>query len=154
MPTSCCTSDAAGPKSYGRYCTDSRSAFVLVWTSPGAVRPQVPPHQSTLAVITAARTSVAQIGALRGFKAMRHEEISMRTLASTIHLSRHSELASQAVICAAFVATLLTAAVAVSDGPPKLSVGRSCEATASGAVSLGRNKEACMSDERAAQIRS
>jgi hypothetical protein len=75
----------------------------------------------------------------------------MQTLASAVDLSRHSKFASQALICAAFVATLLTAAIAVSDSPPKLSVGQSCEAAASGAVSLSRDKAACMSDERAAQ---
>jgi hypothetical protein len=40
---------------------------------------------------------------------------------------------------------------AVADGPPKLNVGPSCDAAARGAVSLGRNAEACMGDERAAQ---
>jgi hypothetical protein len=75
----------------------------------------------------------------------------MQTLASTIHLSRHSKFAWQALICAAFAATLLTAAIAAPDGPPKLNVGQSCEAAARGAVAAGRNKEACMSDERDAQ---
>jgi hypothetical protein len=40
---------------------------------------------------------------------------------------------------------------AVADSPPKLNVGPSCNAAARGAVSLGRNAEACMGDERAAQ---
>ena len=40
---------------------------------------------------------------------------------------------------------------AVADGPPKLNVGPSCDAAARGAVSLGRNAEACMRDERDAQ---
>ena len=40
---------------------------------------------------------------------------------------------------------------AVADGPPKLNVGPSCDAAARGAVSLGRNAEACMGDERVAQ---
>jgi hypothetical protein len=40
---------------------------------------------------------------------------------------------------------------AVADSPPKLNVGPSCIAAARGAVSLGRNEEACMGDERAAQ---
>ena len=41
--------------------------------------------------------------------------------------------------------------LAVADSPPKLNVGPSCNAAARGAVSLGRNAEACMGDERAAQ---
>src|SRR6266567_528982 len=40
---------------------------------------------------------------------------------------------------------------ALSDGPPKLNVGPSCNAAARGAISIGRDKEACMGDERAAQ---
>jgi hypothetical protein len=40
---------------------------------------------------------------------------------------------------------------AVADSPPKLNVGPSCNAAARGALSLGRNAEACMGDERAAQ---
>ncbi len=36
-------------------------------------------------------------------------------------------------------------------GPPTLQVGPSCEAAGRGAVILGRNKEACLSDETAAQ---
>ena len=40
---------------------------------------------------------------------------------------------------------------AVADGPPKLNVGPSCNAAARGAVSLGRNAEACMGGERDAQ---
>ena len=41
--------------------------------------------------------------------------------------------------------------LAIADSPPKLNVGPSCNAAARGAVSLGRNAEACMGDERAAQ---
>jgi hypothetical protein len=40
---------------------------------------------------------------------------------------------------------------AVADGPPKLNVGPSCDAAARAAISLGRNMEMCMGDERAAQ---
>jgi hypothetical protein len=36
-------------------------------------------------------------------------------------------------------------------GPPVLQVGTSCEAAGRGAVVLGRNKEACLADETAAQ---
>jgi hypothetical protein len=36
-------------------------------------------------------------------------------------------------------------------GPPMLQVGTSCEAAGHGAVVLGRNKEACLADETAAQ---
>jgi hypothetical protein len=37
------------------------------------------------------------------------------------------------------------------DGPPRLNVDTSCEAAGRGAVMLGRNKEACLADETAAQ---
>ena len=40
---------------------------------------------------------------------------------------------------------------AVADSPPKLNVGPSCNAAARGAISLGRNAEACMDDEREAR---
>jgi len=43
------------------------------------------------------------------------------------------------------------AGFAVADSPPKLNVGPSCDAAARAAVSLGRNTEMCMGDERAAQ---
>ena len=38
-----------------------------------------------------------------------------------------------------------------ADGPPKLNIGSSCDAAAKGAISAGRDKEACMGDELAAQ---
>ena len=40
---------------------------------------------------------------------------------------------------------------ALADSPPKLNVGPSCDAAARGAVSIGRDKAACMGDEAAAQ---
>ena len=40
---------------------------------------------------------------------------------------------------------------ALADSPPKLNVGPSCDAAAKGAVSIGRDKAACMGDETAAQ---
>ena len=45
----------------------------------------------------------------------------------------------------------LQTAIAVADSPPTLNVGPSCDAAARGAVMLGRDKEACMGDEHAAQ---
>jgi hypothetical protein len=41
--------------------------------------------------------------------------------------------------------------LAVADSPPKLNVGPSSDAAARAAISLGRNMEMCMGDERAAQ---
>jgi hypothetical protein len=41
--------------------------------------------------------------------------------------------------------------LAVADSPPKLNAGPSCDAAAQGAISLGRDKEACMGDEREAE---
>jgi hypothetical protein len=45
----------------------------------------------------------------------------------------------------------LPAANAYADSPPKLNVTPSCNAAARGAISAGRDKEACMADERTAE---
>jgi hypothetical protein len=45
----------------------------------------------------------------------------------------------------------LPAAIALADSPPRLDVGPSCEAAARGAISAGRDKEACLIDERTAE---
>ena len=39
----------------------------------------------------------------------------------------------------------------LADSPPKLNVGPSCDAAAKGAISIGRDKAACMGDESIAQ---
>ena len=53
----------------------------------------------------------------------------------------------------AFLAILLGGPVAVAqaDSPPTLNVGPSCDAAARGAIVAGRDREACMGDERAAR---
>jgi hypothetical protein len=43
------------------------------------------------------------------------------------------------------------AAIALAESPPTLNVVTSCEAAARGAIAAGRDKEACMGDERAAR---
>src|SRR5216684_4683428 len=45
----------------------------------------------------------------------------------------------------------LPAAIALADSPPKLNVTPSCDAAARGAISAGRDKEACLVDERTAE---
>jgi hypothetical protein len=45
----------------------------------------------------------------------------------------------------------LPTAIALADSPPKLDVTPSCVAAARGAISAGRDKEACLADERAAE---
>ena len=45
----------------------------------------------------------------------------------------------------------LQVAVALADTPPKLDVTTSCNAAAQYAVSAGRDKDACMGDERTAE---
>ena len=61
------------------------------------------------------------------------------------------------VICTASIVTLGAMAIdaqmapAGADSPPVLKVESSCEAAGRGAVVLGRNKEACLADETAAQ---
>lgn len=42
-------------------------------------------------------------------------------------------------------------AAALADGPPKLDVTVSCNAAARGALSVGRDKQSCLTDERAAE---
>jgi len=59
----------------------------------------------------------------------------------------------------AFATTIVLAVIllgpqvvsALADGPPKLNIGSSCDAAAKGAVSAGRDKEACLGDELDAQ---
>ncbi len=46
---------------------------------------------------------------------------------------------------------VLSRGAALADGPPNLNIGPSCEAAARGAIVAGRNKDACLGDERAAQ---
>jgi hypothetical protein len=41
--------------------------------------------------------------------------------------------------------------LAIADSPPKLNVGPSCDTAGRGAISFGRNTEACMGDEREAE---
>jgi hypothetical protein len=59
------------------------------------------------------------------------------------------------VACAATVAiqfaASLAASAAASGGPPNLNVAPSCDAAARGAIVIGRDKDACMADERVAQ---
>ena len=45
----------------------------------------------------------------------------------------------------------LQTAAALADSPPKLDVAPSCAAAARGAVSAGRDKDACLADERTAE---
>jgi hypothetical protein len=45
----------------------------------------------------------------------------------------------------------LPAAIARADSPPKLDVAPSCEAAARGAISAGRDKDACLNDEKTAE---
>jgi hypothetical protein len=45
----------------------------------------------------------------------------------------------------------LQIAIARADSPPRLNVAPSCEAAARGAISAGRDKEACLADEHAAE---
>jgi hypothetical protein len=53
-----------------------------------------------------------------------------------------------AVVC---LILALPAAIARADSPPKLDVVPSCEAAARGAITAGRDKDACLSDEQTAQ---
>ena len=58
-------------------------------------------------------------------------------------------------MCAPYVVVLmlgLPAGIALADSPPKLNVAPSCDAAARGAISAGRDKEACLVDERTAEL--
>ena len=78
-------------------------------------------------------------------------EVIMQTLTSTIQLSRHSRFGLETLVFAALAATLLTSSIAAPDGPPKLNVGPSCQAAARNSISAGRDKDACMADERVSE---
>jgi hypothetical protein len=54
-------------------------------------------------------------------------------------------------IAVAIFMLALPAAIARADSPPKLDVAPSCEAAARGAISAGRDKDACLNDEQAAE---
>jgi len=41
--------------------------------------------------------------------------------------------------------------IAHADSPPRLDIGPSCEAAARGAISAGRDKDACLADEHSAE---
>jgi hypothetical protein len=58
---------------------------------------------------------------------------------------------SASKIAIAVVLLGLPAAAALADGPPKLDVTVSCNGAARGAISVGRDKESCLADERSAQ---
>ncbi len=45
----------------------------------------------------------------------------------------------------------LPVAIALADSPPKLNVAPSCDAASRGAVTAGRDKDACLTDERSAE---
>src|SRR5215471_10826628 len=45
----------------------------------------------------------------------------------------------------------LQTATALADSPPKLDVAPSCAAAARGAISAGRDKDACLADEHSAE---
>ena len=54
-------------------------------------------------------------------------------------------------LTSAFMLAVIPVMSALADSPPKLDVGPSCDAAAKGALSIGRDKAACMGDEAAAQ---
>jgi hypothetical protein len=54
-------------------------------------------------------------------------------------------------IAVAVLLLALPAAIARADSPPKLDVAPSCEAAARGAISAGRDKDACLNDEQTAE---
>ena len=61
------------------------------------------------------------------------------------------ETMSASKIATAVLLLGLPAAAAFADSPPTLDVTPSCNAASRGAISAGRDKESCLSDERAAQ---
>jgi hypothetical protein len=71
--------------------------------------------------------------------------------ANTDPLSGRGRFGGWRVIGAALAAMLQTSNLASADGPPKLDAGPSCEAAGAGAVVAGRNKDACLADERVAR---
>jgi hypothetical protein len=83
---------------------------------------------------------------------IRSAEITMQTLRRPIiRLSQRVNGERRVFMCAAISATLLSASIAAADGPPQLNVSQSCQAAARGAIIAGRDKEACLVDERLSQ---
>jgi hypothetical protein len=74
----------------------------------------------------------------------------MQTPRRSMRLSRHSRFGWHTLVLA-LAATLPTASIGAPEGPPKLDVGPSCEAAARSSIVVGRDKAACMGDERTAQ---
>ena len=65
-----------------------------------------------------------------------------------------SAFAVRTVLVATSVALIsvgLQTATVLADSPPKLDISPSCNAAARGAIVIGRDKEACLSDERTAE---
>jgi hypothetical protein len=56
-----------------------------------------------------------------------------------------------AIVVALAVSVLGLHGVAFGESPPEMNIGPSCDAAASGSVVVGRDKEACLVDERAAK---
>jgi hypothetical protein len=54
-------------------------------------------------------------------------------------------------IAVAILMLALPAAIVRADSPPKLDVAPSCEAAARGAITAGRDKDACLNDEQTAE---
>jgi hypothetical protein len=75
----------------------------------------------------------------------------VQTLERANRLRGLSSFGRQVLVSAALAATPLTGSIAAQDRPPKLNVGPSCEAVARFAIAAGRDKKACMDDERIAQ---
>jgi hypothetical protein len=67
---------------------------------------------------------------------------------------RQPQVKLTASACATIVLALIplgSLVVSFADSPPKLNIGSSCDAAAKGAISAGRDKEAWLGDELAAQ---
>jgi hypothetical protein len=75
----------------------------------------------------------------------------MHRRAGTNPLGTHSKFAARDLVYAASAAMLATVSFATAAGPPKLNVVPSCESAGAGSVVAGRNTQACLDDERAAQ---
>jgi hypothetical protein len=73
----------------------------------------------------------------------------MRKLRTKVRLSQQGKC--RTYVSGAILAMLATASAVAADSAPKLDVGQSCEAAARGSVVAGRNKEACLADERVSQ---
>ena len=104
------------------------------------------PGRGPSVVINARQISRTPAAVARSYQC---ESLQMAFRAQLVHRETMSASAKKIVIVALMFT--LPAAVARANSPPKLDIGPTCSAAAPYAVADGRNREACLADEHAAE---